>query len=253
MLAIDQINFKLNGKTLAETPRLNLTSGQFISVLGPNGAGKSSLVKLITQEWKPQTGQILFQGKDVAAWNKTQLARNLGVLPQANRVEFPFTAFEVASIGTTPLSISKKEIPDLVKINMLKTDTWHLKDQTFSSLSGGEKQRVQLARVLIQLSQANAQPLLLLDEPTSAQDLGHQHHILKLVRDLCINADFGVLAVLHDLNLAGRYSDYCWVINQGKTVMTGKPEDILTPTLIEQYWHYRPQRIEHDQHSFALL
>lgn len=106
---------------------------------------------------------------------------------------------------------------------MRATDTWQFADRLYPCLSGGERQRVQLARVLLQLSQAERAPLLLLDEPTSAQDLGQQHQLLNLVKSLCQENDFAVISILHDLNQASRYADKVWLLQQGKLVAQGSP------------------------------
>lgn len=253
MLNINSVSLTYSGIQLAKTPDLKLSPGELISVMGPNGAGKSTLLKLITQDWKASQGDIWFQGIEIGRWNKQQLAKNLAVLPQGSRIDFPFTCYEVVSIGTTPLTLKKRKIPELVKTTMLKTDTWHLHHRQFSKLSGGEKQRVQLARVLVQLSQCELPPLLLLDEPTSAQDLGHQHHIMCLIRELCTTNKFGVLAVLHDLNLAAQYSDICWLIANGNLVLHGCPDEVLTPKNVDTYWQYQPEKLLRENQGFALI
>jgi iron complex transport system ATP-binding protein len=136
---------------------------------------------------------------------------------------------------------------------MKACDCLHLKDRLYPRLSGGEKQRVQLARVLLQLSQAQQPPLLLLDEPTSAQDLGQQHGLLDLARRLCNEEGYTVIAILHDLNQALRYSDRCTLINNGAIAEHGETEQVLTPCIVEQYWGYRPERavVESGQHGLV--
>lgn len=120
------------------------------------------------------------------------------------------------------------------------TDTWQFADRLYPSLSGGERQRVQLARVLLQLSQAERAPLLLLDEPTSAQDLGQQHQLLNLVKSLCPENDFAVISILHDLNQASRYADKVWLLQQGELVAQGSPLQVLQPETVMKIWGYQP-------------
>jgi iron complex transport system ATP-binding protein len=122
-------------------------------------------------------------------------------------------------------------------------DCLALAKRAYPTLSGGERQRVQLARVLLQLSEAETQPLLLLDEPTSAQDLGHQHAVLSLLRALAKENNYLVLAILHDLNQVLRYSDECLLLQQGAVVASGRPGEVLTPAMVERCWGYLPRRL----------
>ncbi|KKL94397.1 hypothetical protein LCGC14_1865060, partial [marine sediment metagenome] len=136
---------------------------------------------------------------------------------------------------------------------MLQTDTWHLADRIYTSLSGGERQRVQLARVLLQISSATSPALLLLDEPTSAQDLGQQHRILQLLRQLCAEKNIIVVTILHDLNLASRYSDKICLLHQGKLFAAGPPADILTPSKVNDVWGYEPEKLTNMDGATILI
>ena len=222
---------------------VSVQRGEFIAVLGPNGAGKTSLFRAITTEWPARAGTILLHGRDIHHWSRRERAQHLGVLPQATQLTFPFSAREVVEIGAIPLHLPKMQLTQQLRQWMKKTDTWQFADRLYTSLSGGERQRVQLARVLLQLSQAEMSPLLLLDEPTSAQDLGQQHHVLQLVRQLSQEQHFSVVAILHDLNQAARYADNIWILNQGKLVAQGAPHDILTPTMVQSVWDYLPEQL----------
>ena len=159
----------------------------------------------------------------------------------------------MVAIGATPLTLRKRALPNAVLDVMRKTDTLHLKNALFTRLSGGERQRVHLARVLLQLSQAESPPLLLMDEPTSAQDLGHQHELMALVDTLKSKQSFGVLSVLHDLNLAAQYVDTVWLIDQQTIVQQGRPEAVLTPSVVERHWQYLPEKLRRSSHGFGLL
>ncbi|EAR09017.1 heme ABC transporter ATP-binding protein [Reinekea blandensis] len=253
ILTLNDVSLHRNGRCILDVREAVLTQGDTVAVLGPNGAGKSSLLKIISGETVPTAGQICFHGKPLTAWNRLERARHLGVLPQSSQVGFPFTAEEVVAIGAIPLSMRKRQIAQLVRRAMHDTDVGHLAEQPYTRLSGGEKQRVQLARVLVQLSQAERPPLLLLDEPTSAQDLGHQHLLMQTLNDLRVHRDFTLLAVLHDLNLACRYGQGVWVLNHGHLQQVGAADAVLTPETVEQYWHYRPEKVTTRQHHFALL
>ena len=253
MLKLRNLNIQKSDRTIVSVPFLEMSSGEHVGILGPNGAGKSSLLKVICGEWVSTTGAVEFHGQPITQWSRTLLARQMGVLPQASRVEFPFTAFEVVAIGATPLAMKKRELPLQVACYMRITDCFHLANESFTQLSGGEKQRVHLARVLLQLSQAEQAPLLLLDEPTSAQDLGHQHQLMALIKQYVKDQSYGVLSVLHDLNIASRYCDRVWLIDNKCVQAEGQPEAVLTPECIDQHWHYSPDRVSGSRTTFGLL
>ena len=240
MLNIKNLSFSVSGKQLLDIHSLNCAEGEFVSLLGANGAGKSTLFKAIS-------GELLFKGeislhqKPIKQWKNLSLAKHLGVLPQVSQLDFPFSVEEVVSLGLIPLTASKAEGRQLVLKAMKATDTIHFQMRAYSGLSGGERQRVHLARVLVQLSQAEQSPLLLLDEPTSAQDLGQQHQMLSLAQSLCHDRGWGIIAILHDLNHALRYSDRCWLLDDGQVIDTGPPDMVLNAPQVNRVWGYVPQ------------
>ncbi|MFT5720052.1 MAG: iron complex transport system ATP-binding protein [Motiliproteus sp.] len=242
LLELSQVSCELYGKTLLNIDKLAIMKGEFYGLLGPNGAGKSTLLKVISGDLHSQ-GHIYFHGQSLNTFPALERARHLAVLPQASQLTFSFSAQEVVSLGLTPLSLNRRDAERAVRLEMLATDCLHFADRSYPSLSGGERQRVQLARVLLQLSQATSTPLLLLDEPTSAQDLGQQHSILQLSKHLCSERGYSVVAILHDLNQVLRYCDRCCVLNNGVMTHEGKPNELLTNEMIESTWQYRPQRI----------
>lgn len=252
MFELNQMTYQTGDKTLLDIDQLTLSSGQVMGLSGPNGAGKSTLFKAITGEIQA-TGEVLFHHRPRQEWPARQLARHLGVLPQTSQLTFPFLAREVVALGLTPLSMSHSEGNRHIRRLMEKTDCWHLAERNWISLSGGERQRVQLARVLLQLSQAEQAPLLLLDEPTSAQDLGQQHSILSLSVELAREQGYGVIAILHDLNQVLHYCHQCCLLNNGQMVARGKPSEVLRADTVEQYWHYRPRELTLDDGLPALI
>lgn len=251
MLEIRELSVEAGGRCLLQLDNLSLPPGEFVALLGPNGAGKSSLLKAISGEADSQ-GQIIFHDLALSQWPGNARARHLAVLPQASHLTFPFSAREVVEMGLMPLSLSHQDAADVVRAAMLDADCLHLESRSFPGLSGGEKQRVHLARVLVQLVQAERPPLLLLDEPVSAQDLGQQHNILRLACRLAEQRGITVLAVLHDLNQVLRYGQRCLVLVDGQLVADGEPETVLTPQRIEAVWGYRPERYTTGE-RFALL
>lgn len=233
-------------KNILAVEQFHFQESQFYSINGPNGAGKSTLLNVLS-------GDVFFSGtvniysKNIKDWKKNtanKLARNMAILPQSSHISFDFTAKEIVEFGLIPLNIKKADANKLIKKVMLDCDCFHLAKQSILSLSGGERQRVHLARVLVQLSQAEMPPILLLDEPTSAQDLAQQHLILSLLKSLK-HKGFTVIAVLHDLNHSIEYCDEVVVIANGKIVDHGSPKNTLKPDFIEGYWGYKPRLFEH--------
>ncbi len=239
ILTIPSLKCLAKNKTILSVSDITIKTGELSAIIGPNGAGKSTLLKAVSGDTRPE-GQIFFHGRDLKTWPAYERARHLGVLPQSSAISFPFSAHEVVALGLTPLSLSAREAARSIKAHMEDTGCWQLSEKPYPMLSGGEKQRVQLARVLLQLSQAQEPPLLLLDEPTSAQDLGQQHSILKLVKALCDDRGYGVMAILHDLNQVLRYCDYCYVLGDGTIQLKGNPSECLSPSNVEAIWGYRP-------------
>ncbi|MEH6357839.1 MAG: heme ABC transporter ATP-binding protein [Pseudomonadales bacterium] len=242
MLQLEKINCTSNGKTRLRVNNLSTKAGQLTGIVGPNGAGKTTLFNVISGELR-SNGRILLHDAPLNSWPALQKARHMAVLSQSSQIAFAFTAHEVVALGLTPLSLNKRDANLQIQTHMRMTDCLHFSGQNYLSLSGGERQRVQLARVLLQLSQAEKEPLLLLDEPTSAQDLGQQHSILELARSLCKERHFGILAILHDLNQVVRYCDHCALLSQGTVIQTGHPNEVLCEDSIERHWHYRPTRV----------
>ncbi|ROS00344.1 iron complex transport system ATP-binding protein [Sinobacterium caligoides] len=242
MLSVSQLSVSVADKTLLDIDNFSMSSGEMVAILGRNGAGKSTFFKAISGDVVSH-GQRLLHEQSLAEWSGPSLARHLAVLPQASQLSFPFTAQEVAALGLIPLTINTRQGERLVRDMLERTDTLRFAERPYTSLSGGERQRVHLARVLVQLAQAERPPLLLLDEPTSAQDLAQQHQILQLCKDLCTQQDYGVLVILHDLNLSLRYCDSVGLLESGKMDKLGRPSDVLTPDEIDRQWGYRPERL----------
>ncbi|EED33981.1 hemin import ATP-binding protein HmuV [gamma proteobacterium NOR5-3] len=241
-LKVRNLQVRRGGFTLA-VEQWEATAGEFQALLGANGAGKSSFFAALAGDIACQ-GDICLQGRPMQHWPAALRARNIGVLPQQSQMPFAFSAQEVVALGLTPLSVSWREGQRLVRRSMARSDCDHLAQRSYLDLSGGERQRVNLARVLLQLSQAQAPPVLLLDEPTSAQDLGHQHAMLQMLRDQAASEGYAVVAVLHDLNHALRYADRCALIADGRLVAQGLPQAVLDADCVEQFWGYRPRCVE---------
>jgi iron complex transport system ATP-binding protein len=196
------------------------------AIVGPNGAGKSTLLGILGGLREGYTGVCRFDGVEVRKWDRRKFARRVSVVPQGTRIEFPFTAEEVALMGRAPHAAGLFESAhdrDAVHDAMELTGTLALRHRDFRSLSGGEQQRVILAAALAQSPEA-----LLLDEPTTFLDVHHQVALYRILRTLC---DRGVLvmAVTHDLNLAAAYARRVIVLSGGEVVADGPPEEALRP------------------------
>jgi iron complex transport system ATP-binding protein len=203
---------------------LRLSAGLLTAVVGPNGAGKSTLLNILAGLRHDYIGECRFDGKEVRQWQRRAFARRVSFVPQATRIEFPFTAEEVAQMGRAPHAAGLFESAhDLQEVHdaMHLTGTLHLRSRDFRSLSGGEQQRVLLAAALAQSPEA-----LLLDEPTTFLDVHHQVALYRILRGLC---ERGILvtAVTHDLNMAAAYAHRVIVLREGRVVADGAPEEAL--------------------------
>ncbi|EOW2077679.1 heme ABC transporter ATP-binding protein [Vibrio mimicus] len=231
---------------------ITLCCGEVAALLGPNGAGKSTLLKLLSGEMA-STGSLRYFDLPSEQWPAEKLARHLGILPQQSTLSFPFTVQEVVELGAIPLKLPRKEVECVARYYMQKTDVLHLASNLYPSLSGGEKQRLHLARVLTQLHQAGKQRILMLDEPTSALDLAHQHNTLQLARQLANEEECAVVVVLHDLNLAAQYADRMILLHQGKIVCDATPWQALTAERIEQVYGYQALVAAHPTRDFPMV
>ena len=242
-LQLEQVHAQ-RGDFNLRLPFWEAKAGELSAVLGTNGAGKSSLFGVLSGDL-PCTGSVRLHGHTLRDWSQAVRARHVGVLLQQSALSFAFSAEEVVALGLTPLTLGWRAGRKRVAELMHRTDTAHLAKRAYPTLSGGERQRVNLARVLLQLSEAESAPLLLLDEPTSAQDLGHAHRLMTLAKALASAEGFTVVAVLHDLNLALTYADQCLVLDRGQVEATGSPSRVLNPDRVEAVWGYRPRVFAH--------
>lgn len=236
LLKIENIEFSYQSAKILNNVAFNVENGDFLGIMGPNGSGKTTLLRCICDLLRPQMGMVLIDSKEIQKLSKKEIAKNIGVVPQTTSIDFAFTVHELVLMGRTPhIDRFQFETPAdfaMVEEAMRSTNITHLANRTFDELSGGEKQRVIIARAL-----AQEPKVLLLDEPTVHLDISCQFEILSLVKKLCFEKDIIVLAVFHDLNLATRYSDKLLLLDNGKIVSIGKPEDVLTPENIQKTYH----------------
>lgn len=220
---------RLGGRDIVRDADLDVLTGEVLALVGPNGAGKSTLLGALTGDVPVARGQILLGGKPLAGWSPRDLARTRSVLLQSNQVSFPFTVREVVEMGRNPWMAVSSEAEDAAAVGdaVRLMDVEYLLERPFTALSGGEKARVSLARVLAQQTE-----VVLLDEPTAALDLRHQEEVMEVARGLAA-AGRAVVVVLHDLSLAAARSDRIAMIDAGRIVSVGSPSEVLTPERVE--------------------
>ncbi|NLM20225.1 MAG: heme ABC transporter ATP-binding protein [Peptococcaceae bacterium] len=235
-LEAHQITFRYAQENVLEGLSLEINQGDFVSIIGPNGSGKSTLLKNITAEFSPQEGVVLLENQDIFKIKKKNLARKMAVVPQETAAEFSFSVWETVLMGRMPhqkrFQTDSEQDLAITRRAMELSNVWHLKDRLITELSGGEKQRVIVARALAQEPQ-----ILLLDEPTSHLDLQHQLELLELLQSLNQTKGLTVIAVLHDLNLAAQFSQKIILLNKGRIVAYGDPAEVLTSKNILESYH----------------
>jgi iron complex transport system ATP-binding protein len=229
------LSFSYGERPVLEGISFTLEEGEVLGVVGPNGCGKTTLIKCIDQILVPE-GELRIRGKPVPEYRHEELARAVAYVPQALSIGMAMSVLEVVLMGRRPhvrWRISDHDL-GLVTGVLERLGISHLAFRKLTQVSGGERQKVMIARALVQ------EPLLLLlDEPTSALDVRHQLEVMALVRSVVRDQNIGAMLAIHDLNLASRYCDRILVLNHGRVVDTGKPADLLNPGLIEQVYGVR--------------
>ncbi len=226
-ITLKKVSFFRNGQPVLKEIDLQITGGELIGLIGPNGAGKSTLLKLMMNMWKPIEGSILLNQQGMQEYSQKMLARQVAYLPQNSVFESAFTCKEVVKMGRyAHLDRFERESAGdevIVREAMEQTETTHLRNRLITELSGGERQRVLMARTLAQGAR-----LILLDEPTANLDPHYQLELLNLIESL-VEKSLTVMMAIHDLSLAARYAHRLVLLHQGKIIVDGSPEAVLTP------------------------
>ena len=216
------------GRALLSDAGFSLESGELHALLGANGAGKSTLLRILAGEWSPASGSVHLKGQPLQKLAPLIQARCRAVLPQHDQLCFGFSVREVVALGRLAArQRSRSHEANLIAEVMAATGIATLATRSYPTLSGGEQRRVQLARVLAQVWDAE-QPVLLLDEPTHSLDPAHQHHVMELLRTLTMRG-FGIAVSLHELNLAAAYADRVSLLRAGRILTTGPVASVLNP------------------------
>lgn len=227
------IRVELGRRTILHGVDFSAKAGQLTAIVGPNGSGKSTLLRALCGELA-FSGRVAINGRDVGAFKGWELAGMRAVLPQATTLAFPFTVIEVIRLGLTAGVAAGRDHLPLRALDAVGLAGYG--GRFYQELSGGEAQRVQLARVLAQVWEPVAQGMprwLLLDEPVSSLDIGHQLMVMQLMRDYAARGG-GVIAVLHDLNLTAMFADAVTMVHQGNIAATGTPAEVLTDATLSR-------------------
>ena len=232
MISTSKLTIRFGSQPLFEDVNVKFTPGNCYGLIGANGSGKSTLIKCMDTILRPR-GSVLLNGKDILKMERVDLARSIGLVPQNGTSAMDSTVFETVLMGRRPHSAWRISDDDIDKVadalDRLGIGEMALRD--FSSLSGGQKQMVLLARAICQEPQ-----VLLLDEPTSALDIRHQLEVLDIVSHLVKERGMSAIIAMHDLNLGARYTDSMVMLRKGRIFSAGKPIDLYTPEMIEEVY-----------------
>ena len=253
-ISIENASFSygLGEENLLDKINLNIEKGKFIGILGPNGCGKSTLLKVILKYLNPKEGIIKIENKELKEYTQSELAEILSFVPQKSSLTMPLTVEDVVYMGRVPYMKNKwtgfdREDREKVEkiMQMLKIDKF--KNRVVFSLSGGEFQRVLLARALAQNTN-----IMLLDEPTSALDMNYALEIMRLTSYFVKNESLTAVMVLHDLNLASMYCDSIILLKNGKIAYEGTPKELFRPEILEEIYGFNCEVIENNGVSYVI-
>jgi iron complex transport system ATP-binding protein len=248
VLSIRDVSVEFGEKRVLDAVDLDIRAGEVLALVGPNGAGKSTLINVITSDVDAVSGSVTLDGFPNHAWTYKELAMRRAVLLQQVDIAFPFTVEEVVDMGRAPWRGSPQARADETIIGgaLHRTETEQFVERKYTSLSGGERARVALARVLAQTSS-----IMLLDEPTAPMDIRHQELVLGVAREYAATG-CAVVIIVHNLDLAGAYADRVAMLSAGRIVADGPPAEVLTADLISRVYDY-PVRILTDPDTGAPI
>ncbi len=255
MLRTENISYRIGKKQILRNISLEFAPGEFNMILGPNGSGKSSFLKIFSGEINDYDGDVYYDDKKIASIKKEELAKKRAVMSQQPELNFPLSVEEVVLMGRYPhfaFSPGKKD-EDICDQVMDRMNLQSFRERNYLTLSGGEKQRVQFARVLAQVWEKPAlhNRHLFLDEPLASLDINYQQEFLQVAREFA--KDTILVAVMHDLNLATQYGDKLFFLKDGELVAKGKPEEILSEELIRDVFNVRTSIIKNPVSGNPLI
>jgi iron complex transport system ATP-binding protein len=246
MLKINNLSVFYGDRQILHDIQLEVKSAEIMVLLGPNGAGKSTLIRSISGVIPIRMGNIFVDQKDVTSLSTMERARHISVVPQAVSIPPAFTVWETVLLGRTPylnfLGQTSAKDETIARQALEQVDVLHLTEKRMNEISGGEQQRVLLARTLAQDT-----PILLMDEPTTHLDISHQVDLLKLITKQAREKNLTVLIALHDLNLASMFADRIAIVQNGLLCVAGTPRETLTSEIINSVYHVPVHVISHPQ------
>ncbi|MCK8491616.1 heme ABC transporter ATP-binding protein [Spirosoma sp. RP8] len=253
MLEVKNLSYRIRNRQLLDEVSFRANSGELLAVVGANGAGKSTLLKLCTRELNATEGEIKLRENNINAYSEKELSLVRAVLPQQNAVSFPFLVSELVLMGRYPHFDFHPAEQDysIAEMALKKVGMWDFANRVFTTLSGGEQQRVQLARVLAQIWDV-PQGILFLDEPTTGLDLLHQQQLLEVAREFT-QKGFCVVVILHDLNLAAQYADQIIMLRKGQIEAAGPPRAVITSENILRAFNLNVWLIEHPELDCPMI
>lgn len=229
VLQVKNLSYKVPARRLLQDISITVPKGSFVGLIGPNGSGKTTLLKNVYQVLCPESGEISIEEQDIRSLTQKQIARKMAVLRQESETDFDYSVQEITTMGRFPyhglLDPDSAEDKKIVEKNLKRVGMWDSRERMMSTLSGGEKQRVMIARALTQDT-----GFLVLDEPTNHLDIYYKLEILELVKSM----DITVISAIHDLDLAGKYCDFLFVIAAGIIVAKGTPRQVITQDMMRE-------------------
>ncbi len=252
MLKIQNLSVYYGKRQVLHDIQLEVHSGEVVALIGPNGAGKSTLIRSISGVVPIRSGIIKVNDTDVTSLSSMQRAQQIAVVPQAVSMPPAFTVWETALLGRTPylnfLGQTSSKDEAVARLALEQVDASHLVESRMDEISGGEQQRVLLARALAQDT-----PILLMDEPTAHLDLPHQIDLLKLIKKQAREKNLTVLVALHDLNLASLFADRIAIVENGLLCVAGSPQETLTSEILRSVYHMQVHVIAHPETGVPLI
>lgn len=249
IMQVINASLSLGGRRVLDTVNLDLYPGEVVALVGPNGAGKSTLLAAMCGDEPLDSGQILLQGREVMHRSAKDLAQLRAVQTQESRISFAFTGEDVIRMGRSPWTgtIEEERDEEVIATAVSVTESQPLISRAVQTLSGGEKARISFARALAQETM-----LVFLDEPTAAMDIRHQEHLMSTVRSRA-NSGVTAVVVLHDLSLAAAYADRVVLLDEGRVIAHGTPEEVLTAQNLQSIYRYPVSVFEHPEHGGLVI
>ena len=247
-LSVEELSLSYDAKEILKDVSLHANNKEFVGIIGPNGSGKSTLLKCIYRILQPEKGCVMLDGTSIHKMSYKDSAKKLAIVAQHNHYNFDFSVREIVLMGRSPhkkmMERDTEKDYQIVEEALQQVGMNEFQDRNFSTLSGGEQQRVILARALAQQT-----PYFILDEPTNHLDITHQLELVKIVKKL----DVTVLCAMHDLNMAAMFCDRLYVLKDGRLVAKGTPREVLTPERIREIYGVESEIVEDSKKQMHIL